>query len=84
MQSVKVVDLSTQNCRIASVKRAYDYVIRQPSIDLNDDVSVFSDFESKAYNNSKEKGNNDLWSKLIFFDFFQIFTNYNDNLLYVL
>lgn len=35
-------------------------VIDRTGIDLNDDVSVFSDFESKAYNNSKEKGNNDL------------------------
>jgi hypothetical protein len=34
--------------------------IDRTGIDLNDDVSVFSDFESKAYNNSKDKGNNDL------------------------
>ena len=33
--------------------------IDRTNLDLNDDVSVFSDFESKAYNN-KEKGNNDL------------------------
>jgi hypothetical protein len=34
--------------------------IDRSGIDLNDDVSVFSDFESKAYNNPKDKGNNDL------------------------